>query len=68
MGFYKEYKGTYYFQTREAAKDWAIQNGWPVDRIIEYRRGYAVQLHISGTYAGPDVEIKNHKCDFCDAK
>jgi len=49
----KTYKGVYYFRDQRAARLWAESNGWPLDRIIEYVRGWAVQSGKSGNYAGP---------------
>lgn len=60
------HKGIYYFPRYEAAKLWAEVNRWPTNRIYSYQIGYAVQLHPSGTYAGPDVDITKHHCDWCE--
>lgn len=49
----KTYRGIYYFKDRASAAAWATENGWPVDRIIEYGRGWAIQAGKSGNYAGP---------------
>jgi hypothetical protein len=49
------YGGTYYWRNREDAKEWANNYGWPIDRIIEFGRGHAVQCGPSGNYAGPDT-------------
>ncbi len=49
----KTVRGIYYFKTRELAKAWAEENGWPTDRIIDYEKGLAVQSGASGNYAGP---------------
>jgi len=49
------YKGVYYFPTRQLATAYAMANDWPVDRLIEYDRGWAVQLRISGPYVGPNT-------------
>jgi len=55
----KVYRGDYYFQTFAAARAWAQENGWtdPAVRIRAYRRGWAVQMCISGPYAGPDETV-----------
>jgi len=47
-------RGVYYFDSRKAARNWADMNAWPADRVIEYGLGFAVQVAISGPYAGPD--------------
>lgn len=49
----KMYKGIYYFETWQAARDYAIVYRHPTDRIIEYERGWAIQLRVSGPYVGP---------------
>ena len=64
----KTRKDTYYFDTYDSARDWAVYNSWPITRIIEYSRGYAVQLHPSGPYAGLGIDPQTHHCDWCDAK
>lgn len=45
--------GIYYFSSHIEAENWAIDNGWPIDRIIGYHSGYAIQAGKSGNYAGP---------------
>lgn len=49
----KTYQGIYYFTTYAEAKEYATDNALPTDRIIAYGRGWAIQLRISGPYAGP---------------
>lgn len=47
------YKGHYYFETHDDARSYALQHGYPTDRIIAYSRGWAIQGGVSGDYAGP---------------
>lgn len=65
------HKGVYYFDSHNYAETWARTGGFPTNRIIEYKRGYAIQLHVSGPYAGPDLhdqtDIARHHCDYCKA-
>ena len=49
----KVFKGTYYFPDYQSARSYAQSQGLPTDRIISYERGWAVQLRVSGPYAGP---------------
>jgi len=50
--------GVYYFPSKEKALAWADINYWPTDRIIEYGLGFAIQVVVSGPYAGPDhIEV-----------
>jgi hypothetical protein len=49
----KTHRGIYYWPTLVAARTWAVEHGWPTDRLIGYERGYAVQAYKSGYYAGP---------------
>jgi hypothetical protein len=51
-GLATHWKGIYYFQTYQDAKNYALQDGYPTDRIIKYEIGYAIQLRISGPYVG----------------
>lgn len=46
-------KGIFYFKDYNDAKTFAKEIGWPVDRIIKYELGWAVQKKKSGDYAGP---------------
>ncbi len=51
-------KGIYYFPSYLAARDYALQHGYPTDRIIAYgidATRWAIQLRISGPYAGPNT-------------
>jgi hypothetical protein len=45
----KEYKGNAYFKQRKDAED-HMKRFAPAGRIVEYDRGYAVQVRISGPY------------------
>ncbi len=47
------YKGVYYFPTYATARDYAESHGHPIDRIIPYTRGWAIQIRVSGPYVGP---------------
>jgi len=49
----KIYKNIFYFKKFIIAREWAENNGWPIDRIIRYQRGWAIQFGKSGNYAGP---------------
>lgn len=46
-------KGVLYFPSWESAHDYARGNELPTNRIISYRLGWAIQLRVSGPYAGP---------------
>ena len=48
-------KGIYYFPTYEAARDYAVLKGFHTHRIIQYELGWAIQLRVSGPYAGPET-------------
>ena len=54
----KVYKGDYYFPTFQDARKYAQDNNYQTDRIINYGRGWAIQLYISGPYVGPNTKIK----------
>jgi len=54
----KVHKGTYYFPSHVTAKQYAEENGFPTDRIVEYGRGHAIQLKVSGPYVGPNSVVK----------
>ena len=43
----------FYFNTFEAARDYAERNSWPTNRIIGYEPGWAIQIRVSGPYVGP---------------
>ena len=47
------YRGVFYFGARHNALRYALAQGYPTDRLIEYDRGYAIQGGVSGDYAGP---------------
>ena len=49
------HKGIYYFATYETARTYAQLCGYPTNRIIEYQRGWAIQLRVSGDYVGPNT-------------
>lgn len=53
----RQYKGIFYFKHYEDARKYAVEGGWPTDRLIWYQRGWAIQLYRSGPYVGPE-EIK----------
>ena len=46
-------RGVTYFPTYGAARAAAIKAGLTADRLIPYGLGWAVQLRVSGPYAGP---------------
>ena len=46
------HRDIFYFRSRQAAIQYARRYALPVDRIIEYQRGWAIQLRVSGPYAG----------------
>ena len=48
------HRGIYYFPTYQAARSYALAHNHPISRIIEYRRGWAIQLRVSGPYVGPN--------------
>ena len=50
----KVHKGVFYFTTFQGARQWAQDNGWPIDYLRCYGKGWAVQACNSGTYAGPE--------------
>ena len=52
MSNYKVKKGIFYFPTWKEAWKHASANGYPTDRIIEYKIGWAIQLRVSGAYVG----------------
>ncbi len=47
------HKGVFYFATFQVARQYALDNGFPTNRIIAYTRGWAIQLRVSGPYVGP---------------
>ena len=49
----KVHKGMFYWPTRADAERHALANGWPTHRLVEYDRGWAIQLYSSGPYVGP---------------
>ena len=53
MTGHRTHKGVFYFASRKDAQRHAETHGWPTDRIIEYGRGHAIQLRVSGPYVGP---------------
>jgi hypothetical protein len=54
------HKKVYYFETHGDAKEYAITHGFPIDRIIPYQRGWAIQLRKSGPYVG-NPKKRTHK-------
>ena len=42
--------GVTYWRNRDSAQGYALAHGLPVDRIIHYGRGYAIQSRASGPY------------------
>ena len=44
------WKGVYYFPSYSQAVAYAADNDKPSNRIIEYGRGWAIQLRASGPY------------------
>lgn len=59
----KIYKGDYYFPSKKEAYRHAVQHGWPTSRIIEYGRGWAIQLRVSGPYVGVSMYSENYRDD-----
>jgi hypothetical protein len=53
----KTHNNIYYFPTYKDAKEYAITNRHPTDRIIAYELGYAIQLRVSGPYVGSDDKV-----------
>jgi len=49
---YKTHRDIFYFTSYNSAKKYAVENGHPTDRIIEYERGWAIQYGKSGGYVG----------------
>jgi hypothetical protein len=49
---YRVSRGIYYFPTYEDARSHAQRHGLPTDRLIRYGLGWAIQLRVSGPYAG----------------
>jgi hypothetical protein len=56
-------KGILYFPSYESARDYAVRNNHPTDRIIAYEIGWAIQLRESGPYVG-EHELP---ADFCQS-
>jgi len=46
----KTFKGITYWPTFITARDFAVANKLPADRIISYGRGWAIQREVSGPY------------------
>ena len=66
----KDHRGVRYYSDRFTAN--LVLKGLPQQwdetaRIVEYGRGYAVQLHKSGPYFGGETNPDTHKCDWCPA-
>jgi len=51
----KQKKGIYYFSSYEKARQYALDDNWPIDRIRPYQLGWAIQLYISGPYVGTEL-------------
>ncbi len=50
----KTHNGIFYFPSRFDANEYAIEHGrGAVYRLVEYRRGWAIQLRRGGPYVGP---------------
>jgi hypothetical protein len=52
-------KGIWYWKTREDAEFWAESSGYPMDRILEYSKGFAIQLYRNGPYVGPATTLQD---------
>ena len=63
------HKGVWYWPTMSQADSAMTASAWlrwlHTARVVEYQRGFAVQLHKSGPYLGPDLEPATHKCKWC---
>lgn len=55
------HKKIFYFETHADAKEYALTHGFPIDRIIPYQRGWAIQLRKSGPYVGNPKKPQSHK-------
>ena len=64
-----EHKGIFYWDSHEAAQEastiWMHPKWRNLYRIVEYERGFAVQLHRSGPYLGRDLATSRHSCPWC---
>lgn len=54
-------RGVYYFPSYENARRYAEDNSLPVDRIISYGAGWAVQLQIAGPYAPEQWNAEHYR-------
>ena len=58
-------RGVYYWKDRTQAvsvRDSLV----PAGRVVEFSLGIvAVQLHRSGPYLGPGLDIASHSCNWC---
>lgn len=45
-----------YFKTHKEAEDYAIDNGFPSDRIRWFMKGCAIQFYAGGPYVTTDSE------------
>jgi len=52
MGIKYTRKGIYYFDSYEAARNYAVKRWLPTERIICYEIGWAIQVRKSGPYIG----------------
>jgi len=57
----KTRKGIFYFDDFASARDYALEHGFPTNRIIPYIAGWAIQLWISGPYVGPFDSVVERK-------
>lgn len=60
----KTHKGIFYFPSFEAARAWSAARGFHTDRIINYTRGWAIQLRISGPYVGPETILPHNPLEM----
>lgn len=56
----KSYKGIFYFNSYDDAREYARVHQMPQDRIIHYKLGWAVQMYKSGPYAGLELANGEH--------
>jgi len=57
------YRGVVYFADFETARAFGERyaRDWPERRVVEYGRGYAIQLYRGGSYLGPDGRPDDHE-------
>ena len=56
--YVKEYKDVAYFKNRKDA-ELHMEKFAPKGRVVEYQRGYAIQVRISGPYLNKSGGFKN---------